>query len=325
MAERSPRTASNKPKPMSKRIRIRPATLADMKALPELAGASFPGKRHNQQLRDGCILVAASRESIIASALVDLRCAELSLFFSADTAVSAKLLRRLVAEAEKLAARFSVFEFVCDAPKRLAPLLRSLGYDDEPDPVARGQTARLRRTFPRRQTSYGRLIAERLAELGIPADYALRHRMPLQPESRQLVSIGADIYERTQRLAPGAARAWRRMREAARMDGIDLQVVSAFRSADYQTAIVERKLRSGQAIDEILRVSAAPGYSEHHSGRALDLTTPAYAVLEEEFETSPAFAWLQGAASRYGFWMSFPRDNRHGVAYEPWHWAWRGA
>lgn len=310
---------------MSKRIRIRPATLEELESLPGLAAA--PGERHRpvQQLRDGCVLVAASGASIRACALVDLDSAELSLWLPSAAPVCPKLLCRLVAEAERLAARFSVFALRCHAPAGYASLLRSLGYGGEPGVASRAQKTHLQRRFPRRQTPYGRRIAQRLKELGIPADYALRHRMSLQPEAKQLVSIGPDIYEREQRLAPAPARAWRRMREAARKEGIELQVVSAFRSADYQAAIVERKLRGGQDITEILRVSAAPGYSEHHSGRALDLSSPAYAVLEEEFETSPAFAWLQASAQRYGFQMSFPRDNRHGVAYEPWHWAWRGA
>ncbi|MCB1575760.1 MAG: D-alanyl-D-alanine carboxypeptidase family protein, partial [Xanthomonadales bacterium] len=116
--------------------------------------------------------------------------------------------------------------------------------------------------------------------------------------------------------------AWLRMRSAAAADGIELQVVSAFRSAAYQLVIIERKLERGLSMDEILQVSAAPGFSEHHSGRALDISTPDYAALEEEFEDSPAFAWLQREARRYGYALSYPRGNRHAIAYEPWHWCW---
>ena len=145
----------------------------------------------------------------------------------------------------------------------------------------------------------------------------------MQWEANRLVSIGHDIFEREQFLAPGAAGAWRSMAAAADSDNVELQVVSAFRSFDYQEEIIRRKLEQGQDIADILRVSAAPGFSEHHTGRALDLTTPGFAVLEEEFENSPAFAWLDESASRFGFYLSFPRDNPHRVAYEPWHWAWR--
>ena len=48
--------------------------------------------------------------------------------------------------------------------------------------------------------------------------------------------------------------------------------------------------------------------------------TPDEPPAEESFETTPAFAWLQANAGGYGFAMSYPRDNPHGIVYEPWHW-----
>ena len=58
-------------------------------------------------------------------------------------------------------------------------------------------------------------------------------------------------------------------------------------------------------------------------GRVVDLTTPGYAALEEEFENSAAFEWLSRNAVEHGFHLSYPRDNPHGIAYEPWHWCWK--
>ena len=158
--------------------------------------------------------------------------------------------------------------------------------------------------------------------LGVPRDYGRTRDLRRVREPRDLESIGHDTQGREQFLAARAARAWARMREAAAHDAVELQIASAFRSIEYQLGIIRRKLERGQSIEAILRVSAAPGYSEHHSGRALDLTTPGFAALEEEFEQSPAFAWLSANAVRYGFRLSFPRDNTHGIAYEPWHWCW---
>ena len=168
-------------------------------------------------------------------------------------------------------------------------------------------------------------LKQRLKALGISDDYGQCHALRRVREPTRLVRIGTDIHGREQRLARPAAAAWRRMQHAAMSDGIELQLVSAYRSVDYQCGIVERKLARGQSLDEILAVSAAPGYSEHHSGRALDLTTPGYAALEEQFEESPAFAWLTEHAARYRFALSYPRGNRHAIAYEPWHWCWHRA
>ena len=166
-------------------------------------------------------------------------------------------------------------------------------------------------------------VIEAAHTLGVPRDYGSDHRLRIVREPRELACIGIDIHGRHQWLTPLAARAWARMRDAAAREGIELQIVSAFRSATYQLGIIERKLERGQSIDEILRVNAAPGFSEHHSGRVVDITTPGHAALEEAFDQSPAFAWLQDEAARFGFSLSYPRDNRHGIAYEPWHWCWR--
>ena len=171
-----------------------------------------------------------------------------------------------------------------------------------------------------------RPAADLLAEahrLGVPRDHGVRRNLKRVREARSLAPVAHDTQNRPVWMAPRASRAWSRMREAATRDGVELQIVSAFRSVEYQLGIIRRKLERGLTMDEILRVSAAPGYSEHHSGRAFDLTTPGYRALEEEFEKSPAFAWLSTNAKVYGFTMSYPRGNKHGIAYEPWHWCWR--
>lgn len=175
---------------------------------------------------------------------------------------------------------------------------------------------------PRCDSARRRAVMREALDLGVPRDYGRTRHLNVVREPTALAFVGLDVSERAQWLAPRAARAFVRMREAATNDRIALEIVSAFRSADYQLGIVRRKRERGLAIDEILRVSAAPGYSEHHSGRAVDVTTPGYAALEEEFEKSPAFGWLMRHAKRFGFRLSYPRNNRHGIAYEPWHWCW---
>lgn len=171
-------------------------------------------------------------------------------------------------------------------------------------------------------TAQRRAIVHTARALGVPRDYGRSRGLRIVREPRQLRFIGHDIHARAQWLVPRAARAFARLRQAAAVDAIELQLVSAFRSAEYQLGILRRKLERGQSTDEILRVSAAPGYSEHHSGRAVDLTTPGYAALEEEFEHSPAFTWLCTHAQHFGFALSYPRGNPHRIAYEPWHWCW---
>ena len=173
-----------------------------------------------------------------------------------------------------------------------------------------------------RDDSERRSLIDRAHALGVPRDYGRSRGLRIQREPSHLVPIGPDIHDRMQWLLPRAARALARMREAAARSGVTLQIVSGFRSIEYQLGIVERKLTRGLTMDEILRVSAAPGYSEHHTGRCVDITAPGSKPLEEEFERTSAFAWLQRHAAKHRFALSYPRGNRHGIAYEPWHWCW---
>ena len=98
-----------------------------------------------------------------------------------------------------------------------------------------------------------------------------------------------------------------------------------FRSIDRQTEIVREKLARGISLATILSASAPPGYSEHHTGRAVDITTDGVAPFELEFADTPAFRWLSRNAARFGFVLSFPPGNRYGYQYEPWHWCYKAA
>ena len=157
------------------------------------------------------------------------------------------------------------------------------------------------------------------AALGIPDDYGDTHQLPLIPEPAELAYAGRDRYRRPLWLLAPTARAWQRMRDAALADGVLIEAISGYRSHAYQLGIFARKRSRGQTVDEILAVNAAPGYSEHHSGRAIDIGTPGEPAAEESFEKTPAFAWLMDRASGFGFSLSYPPDNPHGITYEPWH------
>jgi D-alanyl-D-alanine carboxypeptidase len=164
-------------------------------------------------------------------------------------------------------------------------------------------------------------LHERLDALGLDADeYGKRIGLPLVPEPQWLAHAGFDRYRRPLWLHPRTARAWSRLRSAALRDGIVLDAISGYRSHDYQLGIFERKLARGLMVEDILTVNAAPGFSEHHSGRALDIGAPGEPPAEESFELTAAFAWLREYAGGHGFVLSYPRDNPHGIVYEPWHW-----
>jgi len=135
-------------------------------------------------------------------------------------------------------------------------------------------------------------------------------------------------------VAPGlelhreAADALLAMQDAARADGVDIVLLSGFRSlALQQQLFFEVKSERNQSALERARVSAPPGYSEHSTGYAVDLGDGAapQTNLSQSFDQTAAFAWLQANAARFHYVLSFPPGNAQGVNYEPWHWRFEGS
>ena len=166
-------------------------------------------------------------------------------------------------------------------------------------------------------------VNQALQALGISNEYLIRSGLPFYAEGRELVVAETDAGGRDYLLIPQAAQAWKAMKEAARQDGITIEIFSSFRNLEQQIAIIRNKLDRGMPILKILTLSAPPGYSEHHTGRALDINTPGCRPTETEFEDTDAFRWLQLHAGRFGFTLSYPPDNELGFIYEPWHWCWQ--
>ena len=162
-----------------------------------------------------------------------------------------------------------------------------------------------------------------LEELGISPELCASRGLQVCDEARELVVAEVGEDGREYLLIPAAAEAWHRLRDAARSDGVIIQIASAFRSVERQTEIIRRKLARGLSLETILAVSAPPGYSEHHTGRAVDVATPGSPPLELVFEGTEAFRWLTDNAASFRYTMSYPRENACGYVFEPWHWCYR--
>ena len=334
---------------MNARVIIRPAVKEDQEAISRLRVEALPETREGgysqgqrvhwaasgptaptqQMLNEGCVLVATCGPSMIACNGLDLDRQEIVGLFVSPAYQSQGLGRRMVVSTERLAIQYGLTQLRVQALKPEVGFYQACGYKPLTgnksivDHHATLQFVPMHRSFSQRQTRYSWRIANLLKHIGIPEDYGVKRRLKLQPECRELATIEVTDQGREHMLKPDAALAWYRMRNAADDEGVTLQVASAFRSVGYQVSIIERKLHAGQPLEEILRVSAAPGYSEHHTGRALDITCPGFKPFEAFFENSAAFEWLTGSAANFGFSLSYPRNNYHQIAYEPWHWLYR--
>lgn len=154
----------------------------------------------------------------------------------------------------------------------------------------------------------------------------LGHRPFAEAPADQLETIGS-YQGRPVQLRRTAAQAWRSMRQAAAQAGVTLVPISGFRSiADQEYLFFQRARQRSLRPQERALVSAPPGYSEHHTGYALDIgdgRDPATDV-ELSFTRTAAWAWLNRHAARFGFELSFPEGNPQGISFEPWHWRYVG-
>ncbi len=111
------------------------------------------------------------------------------------------------------------------------------------------------------------------------------------------------------------------MLKDAQKDDIDISVLSGYRSFKEQgTLKANYTQKYGTGANTF---SADQGYSEHQLGTTVDLTNTTIGENIASFEQTQAFAWLSKNAYKYGFVMSYPRDNAYYV-YEPWHWRFVG-
>ncbi len=112
-----------------------------------------------------------------------------------------------------------------------------------------------------------------------------------------------------------------RMMNEAGANNMTLQVVSAYRSFYDQISVKSgHKLVYGSGANQF---SADQGYSEHQLATTVDFTTPKLAGLSLQLEKDPAYQWLAANAYRFGFILSYPKNNSY-YQFEPWHWRFVG-
>lgn len=113
----------------------------------------------------------------------------------------------------------------------------------------------------------------------------------------------------------------RRLLARAERDKAPLLIVSAFRSFEEQVALKDNyTVIYGTGANQF---SADQGYSEHQLGTALDFAVAGGLPADLSFQNTPAYKWLENNAYRYGFVLSYPKNNSF-YQFEPWHWRFVG-
>jgi D-alanyl-D-alanine carboxypeptidase len=147
----------------------------------------------------------------------------------------------------------------------------------------------------------------------LPKDYV---PADLEPLDGRGISVSRPGHE----LRRPAVEALLAMIKAARKDGVDLMVSSAYRSYEYQTGVFARNVKEvGER--EARRLTAEAGMSQHQLGTAVD-----FGSIDDSFADTKAGRWLSANARRFGFSLSYPRGMEAvtGYAWESWHYRFVG-
>ena len=135
--------------------------------------------------------------------------------------------------------------------------------------------------------------------------------------------------------------AFQLMKTSAQKNGIDIKIVSSYRSFEHQKKIWTRKykkyisqgLSPRKAIDKIIEYSTIPGTSRHHWGTDIDIIdgskkTPKSVLNAANFKENAVYydlkKWMNKNANKFGFFLVYTDNNeRKGFKYEPWHYSYK--
>lgn len=201
--------------------------------------------------------------------------------------------------------------------KEKAPVESSSQKEEEQEQSSQEtKQQQLAEEFAKEKEEYYLLLAN--AENPLPQDWSI------QTEEVQ------NGYEMDKRAAP----AMREMIQAAKEDGVELMLCSAYRSVEKQQQLFDRSqqaymaqgMSEEEAYAKTATETAIPGTSEHQTGLAADIVTPTYQMLDAGFADTPAGQWLSEHAAEYGFVLRYPQDKQEvtGIIYESWHYRFVG-
>ena len=113
------------------------------------------------------------------------------------------------------------------------------------------------------------------------------------------------------------------MKKDINKEGLDIRIISAYRSFEYQESLYNKYLKTDdkKIVDTY---SARPGYSEHHTGLAIDIDN--VKLDFNKFYLTKEFLWMNENAHNYGFILRYPKNKEYitGYSYEPWHYRYVG-
>jgi len=146
------------------------------------------------------------------------------------------------------------------------------------------------------------------------------HGLPASFVPSDLVDVGQAGFTTRDQVRTGVIADLGALRVAAEANGTPIQIISGYRSYDYQRNLFARRVDEVGEAEAALR-TARPGHSEHQLGTAVDVLDPGAVELTTAFALTPAGMWVAEHAHEFGFVVSYPDGARDRTCYEfePWH------
>lgn len=146
------------------------------------------------------------------------------------------------------------------------------------------------------------------------------NKLPDNYEIDDLVTLDKEYSSRGEMIREIAYKDLKAMFDKAREDGINLNVISGYRTSEKQNTLFNNSVKKN-GIEHALMYSAKMGHSEHQLGLAIDINT-----TQESFKNTNEYKWLKNNSYKYGFIERYKenKENITGFAYEPWHYRYIG-
>ena len=142
-------------------------------------------------------------------------------------------------------------------------------------------------------------------------------------------------------LLPEAYLKFKQMQNDAKKEGVEIEIVSGYRSYQKQKKIWNNKynknLKKGifgiKNINKIIQYSTLPGTSRHHWGTDIDVTDKRFTpkgdlLIEKNYSEngiySQLYRWMKKNSKNYGFYLVYDDSpKRKGFKFEPWHYSYK--
>ena len=155
------------------------------------------------------------------------------------------------------------------------------------------------------------------------------HKLPDDYEAKLPLITVKNSFGKEFQIEPETYRHFEQLRTAVKQKGIQIELDSVYRSVARQKEIVA-EFTQKYGADYVKQYVAVPGYSEHHTGLAVDICLVVDGKIiddnDEMIAQKEIFAQIHPLLADYGFILRYPqgKENLTGYSYEPWHFRYVG-